>query len=648
MLRSPDLSRRRLSLAALAAPLVAVAAGLAAAPAQADVAWRACAQPQGYQCAQVPVALDRSGGVPGAVSLNVIRAAASSNPERSAVVALAGGPGQAAAPLATDFASTLAPALTNRDLLVFDQRGTGRSNPLTCGAFQRDSASSLTSLANQCASQLGPGRRFFTTNDSAQDIEDLRIAAGYEKLVIYGVSYGTKVALAYAAAYPQRVERLVLDSVVTPEGPDPLQRSTFGSISRVLGELCSRRACRGITNSATSDLRNVVRKMQRGNLRGSFIRSNGRSASGTFGRDDLLSVLVAGDLNPTLRAELPAALANAKRGNNWQLTRLVARLGGLTASQADDEGVNTALYAATTCEELPFPWARDADARTRDAQLRAALNGIGPSAFLPFDRTTARESTLLALCEGWPNAGPAPVVNGTLPPAQTLILNGNADLRTPLADAQAVGARISGSQTVGVPYTGHSVLGSEISDEDCAKRAVQQFFGNQPVSQCTNADNLFAPVPRAPATLSGAPTVRGTSGRLGRTLATVLLTADDVRRQVIGTSLDLGRSPRAVAGLRGGRATVSSSGTQRLRSVQYIRNVRVSGTVPVRGTASLSVRGGGAASGTVRISSNGNIVSGRLGGRRFRLTFANSSSVRDTSLPQVEDVLRNWKLRNAG
>lgn len=648
MLRSLALSRRRLSLAAVAAPLLAVVAGFAAAPAQAQVTWRACAQPQGYECSRVPVALDRSGGVPGAVSLNVVRAVASSNPERSAVVALAGGPGQAAAPLAADFASTLAPALANRDLLVFDQRGTGQSNPLTCGAFSRDSSSSLTSLAGQCASQLGAGRRFFTTNDSAQDIEDLRISAGYEKLVLYGVSYGTKVALAYAAAYPQRVERLVLDSVVTPEGPDPLQRSTFGAMSRVLGELCSRGACRGITNSATSDLRTVVRQLQRGNLRGSVVRSNGRTATGTFTRDDLLSVLVQGDLNPTLRAELPAALANAKRGNRWQLTRLVARLNGLTASQADDGGVNTALYAATTCEELAFPWAREADARTRDAQLRAALDGVPASAFLPFDRRTAGDSTLLALCEGWPNTGPAPAVNGVLPPAQTLLLNGNADLRTPLEDARAVGNRISGSTTVGVPYTGHSVLGSEISDEDCAKRAIQQFFGGQPVSQCTNTANVFRPVPRAPATLSGAPTVRGTSGRLGRTLATVLLTADDVRRQVIGASLDLGRSPRAVGGLRGGRATVTSGGTQRLRNVEYVRGVKVSGTVPARGTASLSVRGGGALSGTVRISSSGNVVSGRLGGRSFRLTFADSSSVRDTSQPEVADVLRYWKLRNAG
>ena len=48
---------------------------------------------------------------------------------------------------------------------------------------------------------------------------------GYEKLVLYGTSYGTKVALEYAERYPENVEALVLDSVVLPEGPEPFSLS---------------------------------------------------------------------------------------------------------------------------------------------------------------------------------------------------------------------------------------------------------------------------------------------------------------------------------------------------------------------------------------------------------------------------------------
>ncbi|MBJ7330445.1 MAG: alpha/beta fold hydrolase [Solirubrobacteraceae bacterium] len=647
--------RRRLSPAAIAAS-VAVAVGLGiAAPAQADLAWKACAQPQGYQCARASVAIDRTGAFPGALSLNVVRGPAASNPERSAVIALAGGPGQAAAPLAADFAAGLAPALATRDLVVFDQRGTGQSNPLSCGAFSKTSFDSITQIASQCATQIGAGRRFFTTADSVQDIEDLRIQIGYDKLVLYGVSYGTKVAEAYAAAYPQRVERLVLDSVVTPEGPDPLQRSTFASVKRVLGDLCANRACSGITSAPTADLRKIVRQLQKRDLRGQFVAPNGKIRSGTFSRDDLLSVLVAGDLNPTLRADLPAALRSAARGDRWLLTRLVARLGGLTASQAADEGVNSALYASTVCEELPFPWARDADATTRGGQLKAALNGLSPNLFLPFDRSTAAASTLVGLCQGWPNAGPAPAVNGNLPAVPTLIINGKADLRTPLEDAQSVGSRIPGSQTVGVPFTGHSVLGSELSQEACAETALKTFFAGGPVAQCTETVNPLDLSPMAARQVSSLRSVRGSSGRLGRTLRAVLLAADDVRSQIRGWVFENGECPRRVGGLRSGSTVIETSGTQRLRAVQFVRGVKVSGrvakgpsAVPCLGTSMrLTVRGGGALSGTVNLSSNGRVLSGRLGGRKYRLVAANSASLR-TSEPSAEALVRGWKLRQAG
>ena len=129
-----------------------------------------------------------------------------------------------------------------------DQRGTGQSSPLTCPALSTPSArSSLLEAGARCAGQLGAKRGLFRTADSVADIEALREQAGYARLTIFAVSYGTKVALAYAAAHPDRVERLVLDSVVTPDGPDVLQHSTFAAIPRVLGELCAGNACQGIT-----------------------------------------------------------------------------------------------------------------------------------------------------------------------------------------------------------------------------------------------------------------------------------------------------------------------------------------------------------------------------------------------------------------
>ena len=259
---------RRLLLSALGA-----LAGAAVVPAGASAAlpWTPC-QPTGFECATLDVPLDRSGATPGTVTLNATRVPASANPGRVAVIALAGGPGQAAVPIAPDFASILGPAISSRDLLVYDQRGTGGSNPLTCAALGRSSGS-LASVTRSCSEQLGPARAFFRTADSVLDIEALRVAGDYEKVVLYGVSYGTKVATAYASAFPTRVEALVLDSVVTPEGPDAFRRSSLTAVPRVVDEICADGRCEGITSSASRDLARLAQRLRRKRLKGAVYLS---------------------------------------------------------------------------------------------------------------------------------------------------------------------------------------------------------------------------------------------------------------------------------------------------------------------------------------------------------------------------------------
>jgi pimeloyl-ACP methyl ester carboxylesterase len=158
--------------------------------------------PAGFQCATVTVPLDRGGQVPGTVTLKLERKQAGLTASKDAVIALAGGPGQAALPLSEFVAKAIAPALGARDLLVFDQRGTGASDPLSCPVFEVLSTQPAGEIFQQCASELGPARAAFTTQESVQDIEALREAGGYEKLVLYGTSFGTKVALEYAERYP--------------------------------------------------------------------------------------------------------------------------------------------------------------------------------------------------------------------------------------------------------------------------------------------------------------------------------------------------------------------------------------------------------------------------------------------------------------
>ena len=210
----------------------------------------------------------------------------------------------------------------------------------------------------RCASQIGARRGLYTTAASVEDIEALRANSGYEKLVLYGVSYGTKVALDYAARHPDRVAGLILDSVVLPPGPDPLQRSTFAAMRRVLTELCAGGACSGISGNPAGDLASRVRSLARKPLRGLLTSARGVHQRVEIVRADLFDVMLTGDLNPTLRAELPGALTSARKGDSAPLIRLVARSAGIISfarSQASGSEFSDAVFASTLCEEARLP-----------------------------------------------------------------------------------------------------------------------------------------------------------------------------------------------------------------------------------------------------------------------------------------------------
>ncbi|AMW06060.1 alpha/beta hydrolase [Gemmatimonas phototrophica] len=164
-----------------------------------------------------------------------------SGPDAPPIVFLAGGPGDAG----TRAISTMPVALLDfllvaGDLIAFDQRATGTSIPLLVCApsaavspdlrltrAQRDSLS--LSAAHTCLAQLqasGVQRAGYSTGESVEDLESLRIAIGVPSVSLYGGSYGTHLGLAYMQAYPKRTARAVLAGV---EGPD----DTFKRPSRI-------------------------------------------------------------------------------------------------------------------------------------------------------------------------------------------------------------------------------------------------------------------------------------------------------------------------------------------------------------------------------------------------------------------------------
>ncbi len=624
---------QRQSLAVL--PLLALLlACLAPGPASAAISFVPCPGAAGFTCGSLGVPLDRSGAVSGSISLSVERKMAGAEPSSSALVALAGGPGQAALPFAAYTAKTMAAALKTRDLLMFDQRGTGDSDPLSCPALEDPSTAVAGRLFERCAAQLGPARRAFTTAESVQDIEALRRAGGYEKLLLYGTSYGTKVALEYAERYPEHVEALLLDSVVPTDGPDPLSIPTLEAVSPIIRELCSQQLCRGITNDALADLTRLIDRLRRRPLSGTVYDGLGVRHRTAISELGLLHVLEAGDLNPALRALLPAAVRSALDDDPDPLVRLEALSEGLIpnipSSEVSHAGggdeTDEVLFVTTSCEEELFPWQRSAGAPQRLAEAKAYASTQPASDYAPFDSATALDADLIRSCAYWPDASTAPPAPGPLPDVPTLILSGAQDMRTPTPNAVRVAALIPDAQLEVVPFTGHSVVGSDLTG--CAAKALAAFFAGARVQPCASHTDYLRPTPVTPTRVADVRAPRGLPGLPGKTLVAVNETLIDLDRQVIAATIQAdAQLPNGASfgGLRGGYARISTSALS-LHRLAFVSGIQLTGTFRIRKRhllpARIRVSGPSAAAGTVVLGSVSKHVSGVLGGRSFSLTLA--------------------------
>ena len=585
--------------------------------------FRECRDRPGTLCGKVVVPLDRSGAIPGRVSLRVERYRPLSGRRRGALFALAGGPGQSATLSFTeDAVPLLAPALRSRELVVFDQRGTGFSGLLRCRRLEKADLLDAGKEAAQCADAIGAKRAAYTTRETVEDIEAVRKAIRVDKISLYGVSYGTKVALAYAQAYPDRVERLVLDSVLEASGPDPLYFDIYRASGRVLRTLCRGRACRGITSDPVRDLRQLIARIAAsGPIRGFVVGRDGRRRRRSVGRDQIFQILVAGDFDASLRADLPAAMRSALRGDPAPLMRLAARAAAVEGGEVNPREFSVALYATTVCEEAAFPWARTTPFDQRVPVLRDFLSRVPEDLFAPWDRETAVVSDEVRLCERWPTSPDYPALRGSgFPDVPVLLLNGEDDTRTPLEGARRVARQFKRASLVEVPAVGHSVLGTDPTR--CSVRAFRQFWANQRVTtRCGRPNREFPPTKLLPTSLDRVPRPSSVGGKRGRTVSAAALTLLDAESQA-DTELLIGglfsEKPLAGGGLRGGRWFVGFSDIALVR-YEFIPGVVVSGRGPFTGfgTANLRIRGRAAARGSVAIRSDGRF-SGRLDGRPVR------------------------------
>ena len=565
------------------------------------------------RCTTVRVALEPSEPALGEVRLYVQRLRGPGRRRGRPVVILPGGPGQSITPdlAPEDDAVVLALLGAGREVIVFDPRGTGRSGLIRCPELQRDPHLRSPRGAETCARRLGERRGSYGIDEHVGDLEAVRRALRIPRLDLFGISYGTLVAERYAQAFPARIGRLLLDSVVPPGGASAEDLELFRAMPRVLTAICGQDRCLPYTKDPVGEVAGLVRAIRaEGPLRGTVVDRRGQRRRAELGTVGLLDLLLEGDFNPVAREGFIPAVIAARRGDPaplLRLSRLVAQAAGTYPARSFSAGA----YAAGSCEVLDQPWDPAADPATRLQQAREAVTRLGPQTFRPFDAQTILDADFLPLCLRWPAPRePIPsVVSEILPRVPTLMLSGAEDLRTPVEEARRVAAANPGARLIVVPRVGHSVVTSDASG--CALRAATGFLlargGRTP--RCSGPERLSPPVPVPPRTTGEIKTPGGVPARIGRTVQAVDLALDDVQLALTVGVLRGG-------GLRGG-TFAASRGSVRLRRYEYVTGIRIDAVPRRDGSLLVRTSGPAAAPGTLVLERDARIR-GVVGGRRIR------------------------------
>lgn len=365
------------------------------------------------------------------------------------VVPMAGGPGQAAIPMAPGMAAELAGVRDTRDILLVDVRGAGASNPLACqmyGPALNDFLGAFfpADRVRRCAGEWG-GRADlgqYTSDNTADDLDDVRAALGYERLNLYGTSYGTRTALVYMRRHPGRVRSAILHGVAHTGIRTPLHTAPDAqrAVDGVIGECEREPACAAAFPGLRGDLRAANERLSREPAQVTVIDpGTGQPATFALTRDLFAEAVRYMAYTASSSSYLPAVLHQAARGDLGPAAEQA--LLGRRQILGD---VSAGLYLSVTCaEDVPFV----------DPALGARL---ARGSFLGISRVRDQR----AACAEWPVR---PVGRAFLEPvrsdAPVLVLTGQWDPATPPAQAgDALRTLPNGRQLV-IPSAGHGYGG---------------------------------------------------------------------------------------------------------------------------------------------------------------------------------------------
>ncbi|HTU65851.1 MAG TPA: alpha/beta fold hydrolase [Steroidobacteraceae bacterium] len=375
---------------------------------------------------------------------------------------IAGGPGTSAVDLYTSSAGPFDRVRRNRDIILLDQRGTGRSHRLDCRYDNRDLITSFSDIdvgpSNvKCRDELSKDSdlRQYTTSIAVGDLDTVRRLLGYDRINLYGGSYGTRVAQHYARRYPQSTRSVILDGVIDPAtvlGP-AIALDAEHALERILERCRKDGPCQRAFADPVADYHALRAKLTATPPRVTINDSSGKPLEFAFTERHLSAVLRLASYNDDQAALLPLSLHLAEHEGNYTPLANQFRVFARSLDEAFAYGMHNAVACS---EDTPL-----IDSAKLD---RAALNATHMGA--------SQVEELIEACKEWPKGVVDPDLHATFrSDAAALLLSGADDPVTPPEYATLAQKAFADSKHVIIAGHGHGQLGAP-----CVDRIIASFL----------------------------------------------------------------------------------------------------------------------------------------------------------------------------
>ena len=396
------------------------------------------------QCGTLTVFEDRSARSGRQIDLRIAVLPATGNTVApDPLFLLAGGPGRAATEAFLPVLSAFERINRTRDIVLIDQRGTGKSHLLRCPQEHTDPAAlpdeQLAVELKTCLSQLDADPRLYTTSIAMDDLDQVRSALGYSKINLYGASYGTRAALTYLRQHPANVRTVILDGVVPQDGAlGPSAARDAPRLDLIWNRCEAEPACRAAFPNIRTEFETLLATLERQPVQVTVAHPvTGAPTRVTLTRRQAASTARLLSYSSENAALLPLLVHAAQGAGDY--SRLAAQY--LIFSDDLDQRIGDGAYWSIACAE--------------DAAFLLQEAG-SPKALTYLDDVTA---DFRRVCATWPR-GPVsadfrqPVTSET----PVLLLSGEADPVTPPANGDQAARTLSNSLHLVAPGQGHTVI----------------------------------------------------------------------------------------------------------------------------------------------------------------------------------------------